>query len=301
MKQPATTCNNSQHHSTLRAHQIIEGLEGRDDLVVAMRGLDSEKVKPIVQQFSTMLKKSQKFLLTENIPFPAKDEKFELIPEAANLPADICYFERTQKNAGTWGALCFDISEHWPGGELVPKWTCVLFIKNQGATRWVMSPVVTNVYLNQENNIKLTAVDIFHPESTQKNAEDLEVEKSLSGLTRAAASEIMFFLQMLSCSNVTMTKIDKPHALNKKRVVKNLSPIDSYHIVKLPLHVTPQYEPYPWSDETKRTAPRFHFRRGHVRRIGKGGLPEHLTWVSACMVGDLALGQVMKHYQASTK
>lgn len=294
MKQPETT---------LRAHQIIDGLQGKEDLVIAMRGLNSERVKPIAQQFSTMLNNAQKFLLTEDIPFPEANSKLDLIPEAANLPADICYFERTQPQAGTWGALCFDISEavttYLPTGDLSPKWACVLFIKSLGAKVWAMSPVVTTVYLNTENKIKLSTVEMFPPTGEKRNADDLEAEKSMSGLTRAAASEIMFFLQMLSCSNVTMTKIEKPHALNKKRLAKKLAPVDAYHILHLPQHVTPQYDTYPWSEDGKRTSPRLHFRRGHVRRVFRNGVPEHLTWVSHCMVGDSALGEVMKHYTAS--
>lgn len=294
MKQPGTT---------LRAHQIIEGLEGKTNFLVCQPNLDKDQVAQTFRILSKMLTDSQKFLITEDLPFPPDGEKMELIHEATNLPADCCFFERritnsifNSKSLG-WGALCVD-SKLYPeifsltngSNNLMPRFACFIFFKLAGDLYWSFLPFISIAVIEKEGDVKVS-VNPFFQKAEGEDDYKIELEKSLKGLSASVASEIMFFLQMLSCSNVTMQIVDKPHALNKKRAKKNLPPLDSYHILKLPMYGKPKYEGQEHSD---RNSPRLHFRRGHVRRLS----PEQLTWVSHCMVGDASRGTVEKHYQA---
>ncbi len=89
------------------------------------------------------------------------------------------------------------------------------------------------------------------------------------------------------------TLVDVPPApkLNKSRRRSGKLPLRSYHTLKIEPD-RPRQEPE--SDADPRRPPRFHYRRGHfVRRSSTS------FWRKWTVVGDLALGQIDKHYRTA--
>lgn len=279
--------------NNLRAHQVQEALIGNADKLMSMmmtRDFNIEQPKDLFRKISAGISVAQKFLLTDNIPFPADNQNFSPIPETAHLPADVCYFERS-KGPMVTAMFCAPVDEDvvakdFSGEGLSLKWVCFLFFKMEGSSSWAMSPYWAAVGITADDQIKVTSRMVL---PCKVNA---ALKEQLEGATRAACSEVIFFLQMLSCSNVSMTKIPRPDALNKKRKKRNLPVLDSYHILNLPLVGKPQYEEADLGGHHK--SPRYHFRRGHVRRLA----PDQITWVANCMVGNPELGSVEKSYRA---
>jgi len=64
----------------------------------------------------------------------------------------------------------------------------------------------------------------------------------------------------------------------------------SYHILRIPGDLTERI-----SLGGTHASPRFHFRRGHVRKLPEG----NFTWVKYCMVGNPELGSVDKEYRTN--
>lgn len=98
------------------------------------------------------------------------------------------------------------------------------------------------------------------------------------------------WLAALRCVNVQSIDNPPPAALNRKRMRQGKVPLFTYKT----LHVAQQRVSGGGrgDEDSGRTPPRLHFRRGHVRRLDA----ERLTWVQPCMVGDKARGMVEKAY-----
>jgi hypothetical protein len=104
------------------------------------------------------------------------------------------------------------------------------------------------------------------------------------------AGLVVSWLAALRCVNVQSIDNPPPKALNSKRISKGKVPLFTYKT----LHVLQNRASSGGNgdDDSGRTPPRLHFRRGHVRRLDA----ERLTWVQPCMVGDKARGMVEKAY-----
>ncbi len=275
----------------LRAHQIREGLKQGIKFVADVSEDNKKKLFNIFDKFDLMLKTSQKFFLTNDIPFPEDGKKVDIIPEACNLPADVCYFEREHPiHKIATGVLAFkvpnDVREKSFGVEsLDVKFVCAIFFKYQNSSTWNLSPFLSLAGLSLIDN----SVKVSNSAMIECGVRS-DIRSSLEGAVMAGASEVLFFLQLLSCSNVKMRTIKEPKQLNRKRSAKKLALIDEYHVLQLPVSGNPRYEGKEHSD---RNSPRLHFRRGHIRRLSE----DQITWVSHCMVGNAELGIVTKEYR----
>lgn len=276
----------------LRAHQIQEALSGIIDLnfIAEIGNEDAEKLKNLRTRLCEFLEVSQKFLLTNDIPFPKDGEKIDIIPEACNLPAEICYFEREHPIHKIVVAVIafkvpYEVAELEIEEKIDIKFGAAILFKYPGKDVWNLSPYFSFAGLCKETGRVKVSSSVVVSCSVPS-----EIKQGLSLASMAASSEILYFLQLLSCSNVTMKTIVRPEKLNKKRKEKKLPLIDDFHILKLPLSEKVRYE---GKEESERSSPRLHFRRGHIRRLSEN----HLTWVSHCLVGDAGLGTVSKTYQ----
>lgn len=101
---------------------------------------------------------------------------------------------------------------------------------------------------------------------------------------------IMQTLILLSCNNVKTVRTEEPVKLNAKRAKSGKPPFVSYHILDVPGHETSDAEL-----GGTHASPRFHLRRGHVRRLPTGVS----TWVRHCAVGSPANGMVKKDYRVT--
>lgn len=99
------------------------------------------------------------------------------------------------------------------------------------------------------------------------------------------------WLAALRCVNVQSIDNPPPKALNWKRIRKGKVPLFTYKTLHIAQHRS-SGGGNSGEDDSGRTPPRLHFRRGHVRRLDAS----RLTWVQPCMVGDKARGVVEKAY-----
>lgn len=100
------------------------------------------------------------------------------------------------------------------------------------------------------------------------------------------------FITLLSCANVSIK--DAPVSKTRLQMERTRAkrPFLAYKILELPESGSER------SDEPKGThaSPRFHVRRGHIRRLATG----RNTWVRSCTVGSVEDGVLLKDYRLNS-
>lgn len=99
-------------------------------------------------------------------------------------------------------------------------------------------------------------------------------------------------LIVMNTNNATLRKEDPPIKLNKKRIAKGKEPFQTYHVLDVP-H---RSDKGPAQGGTH-ASPRFHLRRGHIRRLPTG----RTTWVRPSAVGDPSRGSVRADYRVRSE
>lgn len=100
------------------------------------------------------------------------------------------------------------------------------------------------------------------------------------------------FALLCNCGNVKAEKIYTPPAkLVKRARERGKLPPDDYYV--LDCFLGENRETARESQGTHHASPRFHVRRGHVRRLSA----DKLTWVRSAKVGNAALGRIDKSYR----
>ncbi len=99
------------------------------------------------------------------------------------------------------------------------------------------------------------------------------------------------FCMLCSCDNVAPVKIFEPSSQLVKRCHERRKlPPDEYYVLDCFMGEHAERGP---DGIGGHASPRFHVRRGHVRRLPDG----RTTWVRQCTVGDAALGKIEKDYR----
>lgn len=100
-------------------------------------------------------------------------------------------------------------------------------------------------------------------------------------------------LAMMACKNIVQERVPPPKKLQEARSKKGKLPLLEYRVLKLNIPETIKAEGIEYDLTSKpHASPRFHLRRGHIRRH-----PKKLIWVSPCTVGNKKLGEVVKDYR----
>lgn len=147
-------------------------------------------------------------------------------------------------------------------------------------SRGLMFSAETRLSTDATGRIQIHAVPYAGMKSDRRTYEKTAAEHA--GVT-------VSWLAALRCVNVQSIDNQPPEALNRKRLRQGKVPMFTYKT----LHVAQKRAGCGRGEEDSgRTPPRLHFRRGHVRRLDS----ERLTWVQPCMVGDKARGMVEKAY-----
>ncbi len=271
----------------MRAHKIIEAITGGQLQVLDKNLSRDKKPEELLPVFAIQLAASHKFFLGngDNIPDMEPD------PLYCRLPFPICYFEREIPNNSkvpivSMLALATTEETHertreafFPGKpEIHIHWLGQTYTYSTTSKGWILMPYTIFIY-EEEGELGIML-----------EADSYEVLAKTEQLKDGAvfdAGIVCAFLKMLSCSNVRQEKIPAPVRLNKSRAKKGRPPIFEYHVLKVP------GSPGTGVDRGgSHASPRFHFRRGHVRKLSE----ERLTWVRDCAVGDIKRGAVDKEY-----
>jgi len=115
---------------------------------------------------------------------------------------------------------------------------------------------------------------------------DGEVEVSMSAYATTVVAQV---IAALRCKNVGLRTEAAPDALNRKRARSGKQPFFSYHV----LEISERRDPAEDDLGGSHASPRVHLRRGHIRKHPAAGS----IWVNACVVGNKALGMVVKDYK----
>lgn len=114
-----------------------------------------------------------------------------------------------------------------------------------------------------------------------------EIDERIRGISAGVWSKPVWeLIEALSCRNVRAKKIEQPR-LRKAGLSKGREFFD-YHVLTIDgAHGESQ------TLGGSHASPRFHLRRGHIRRHPTAGN----VWVNACTVGDRSIGSVAKDYR----
>jgi hypothetical protein len=99
------------------------------------------------------------------------------------------------------------------------------------------------------------------------------------------------FALLCNCENVNAVRTFTPSAALVKRAnERGNRPPDEYYILDCFLG---EHQERGECARGSHSSPRFHVRRGHIRRLPDG----RRTWVKQCTVGDASLGRIDKDYR----
>ena len=137
-------------------------------------------------------------------------------------------------------------------------------------------------------------VDGFNIEGTTFN---MAIERTFPShyfdkiyIARTIADYFFTCLGILNSLGIECRHVNAPKALNKRRIRKGKAPKQAHTVV----HVSHEIVERANTKGEGHNSPRFHMRRGHIRR-----LPERTTWVRPCVVGCIANGVIHHTYSVS--
>lgn len=167
-----------------------------------------------------------------------------------------------------------------------------LHVKNKGDESFYFNALVLGwevltpeAQVNWRLTRSLSMYELDNPHDVKWGENDAFV----GALTTALAC----MLGRLNAKGMDREYIEAPEKLNKARTKKGKAPLVSYTKVKVSPYRTPLGHSGPREEFTP---PRYHFRRGHVRRFTNGGK----TWVRPCFVGCPETGGRVEHtYEVS--
>jgi hypothetical protein len=192
-----------------------------------------------------------------------------LIPDLMRMPYPVTWMESRLRD-GLLGLLACEVGD----GIL----NVGVFNKAMGVA-WQLVCVV-EVFADETSTLRCRGLVMVSGEK-EKNDSDLRyAARAISIMAR--------FIMALNCKNTKLTEHPAPKFMNKKRAANGKQPIFSFWTLHLPGidhkygHVT----------SGKKSGPRLHLRRGHIRQYAPG----KYAWVEACIVGNKQNGIVAKDY-----
>jgi len=186
-------------------------------------------------------------------------------------PFKTCYYEfalgDTDKTKGKW-------------------WMGVLCVVSSNGN------VAHTVIQDDQTSLAVRGVMLFKKNNEGMNTYEI-IPYSQGEWFKIIGSALKVFNSILNCKNIQLRKVEPDAPLQKKRQKRGKLPLFSYHVLELKNSAS---EPGQSLGGTH-ASPRFHLRRGHIRRYEDGSY----TWVNAHTVGDKKLGMVHKEYRYATQ
>jgi len=142
---------------------------------------------------------------------------------------------------------------------------------------------ITDVYFRENGN----GFEIGYNFSSQRQNEIIDT--GAESFYRDILNLFSNIIHSLNGSNIT-TETHQPSAkLNKKRLKRGKLPLFEYKTLVLPGTHAPAQE----HQGGTHASPRWHVRRGHIRRLQNG----NEIWVESCSVGSINAGIINKDYR----
>ena len=277
-----------------------------------MNGTLSKESRAFVADVIKYLQQSIKFVLPENGKFYDMIETKSLVSGAASFGNTTGRFAVLQDHeAESWAppykltAYEYTInmlSQELNPGELKSSKRILLTVDFEDSTFILLviwfdsmrswSPVfgclqVHKPIVVEDGCIADGVMDVLLPSSEQGES---EVVKAIVPEMAALIQAFIF----MRCNNVYVKTLPTPIRLNKSRRKKGKPPLFEYKVLEVKESKGIIYESEPGS--MKRTSPRIHLRRGHIRTFQNGDS----TYVSPCVVGNKKQGMIHKDYAAQS-
>lgn len=225
--------------------------------------------------FCTLAKTAQKFDIGVAGTQDLLDES-RIVPELCSLPYADSIFEVQLLSDDTTniGHVILFAGQDRDISEIADKetiWKCSGFYKAKGHDRWDMLPYMGEVIRNEATGAAfgVSVLDIFDHEefsieSPLRHTPSEELKRYWKFVMLGAVYQVVSFLHLLSCSNIKSEKVTPNQKQIRAKIKHGKCPPFEYHILKLG-NDTDTYR-----SEIKtlhHASPRFHFRRGHIRRL----------------------------------
>lgn len=180
--------------------------------------------------------------------------------------------------------------ERLPGRSPVSVIAFSRFKKNVNGVRWCLSSYHLVMYtplVFNDNGTELGLSNIYTKEGL--SSDDSRVDEVFRSLN-ANMETVVRACHALRVGAVLEERQEKSYTRNRTFQKKGVGGFE-YHVLRLP-HGTVK-ETLGSRSGGERDAPRYHFRRAHLRNLSKGTQ----TFVRSCFVGNREKGEVQKEYK----
>lgn len=249
------------------------------------------------------------FILPTNAEIVKHTTPVDINFEDLNLPFDKCileysiskdYYKEPSKDEYAHeypDATVLIVSKNEGGILLLPIW----HIKNKhtNIAQWV--PCMYGILLRSDSYIKVYGddgtVQVKNPHIIVASG---EMGKEIHHVPQQNLIEelvdelraVAHFAMLCGCDNVKAKKIHTADAKLVKKAAKHGGiPHNDYWV--LDVYMNDEHESSGSGEGGSHSSPRFHVRRGHIRRYQTG----KTTWVRQCVVGTPELGVINKDYR----
>lgn len=243
------------------------------------------------------------FLLPDNGAIIDSKTRSKLTLDVCRMPFTRCALEYsisddiyTDRTPDNWfpSATVLLVEQGEDGGPI--RAHCLWLERKDGIDKWIPSPrafVLTEestIEVLQSGIVQLEKLAVTWVHEAFRPSQEA-VDQAVKDFTHEA-QVLAHFALLCSCDNVSPKKIYEPNAkLIKRSAERGNPPPNDYYV--LDCFLGENTERAPRGDGTH-ASPRFHVRRGHIRRLATGAL----TWIKQATVGDISNGQVTKDYRA---
>ena len=254
----------------MKAHTVVSCLL---DAIKQKKG-DPEDLEILVDA----VRHSIKFKIDIDSVPEITPEQYQEIIKTIQLPFEVCYFEIPQIKT----ALVLGQPDDFRYIQMLPFF-------NFSSDKNQIFSLHAKMFLAIEREKEGRITTLTDDKKYIKEVEELFGERELMDVIFAAIYTVISGLNLLNCNNIELVDNPAPAALNKKRIKKGKLPIYEYKTIQIKpgKHYSNQS-----NGASDRSGPRFHLRRGHIRRLPSG----NTTWVRHCAVGDPSRGKIEKDY-----
>jgi len=255
----------------LITHQIKQDIR----TAIASSKILAEAPRAFVSSVYEGLNESKKFVIhTSALP---EKPMYEFV----NVPYETTFYQ-VKLTAGIVCLLVTDISNRSEYDLAIVR----IVPENIGRVYYLPMGLISYVSVNNDGEI-LSTTQIVKGFYKDENISDENVMYT----EQHSISCVLAINQLLSCSNIGIQHHSKPKFLNKKRKKKNKIPFDDYYTLTIDSHK--KQSKCTGKKIHDRRSPRFHLRRGHIRRLSNG----KKIWINSFAVGAGDGGVIHKNYK----
>lgn len=176
-------------------------------------------------------------------------------------------------------------------------WQMSEIVVADGSSGWADEGIVTIISKKYPVRIKPGYVQAAcRGAPLSADPSDIPPPDILKGTLCGYAALVAQFISLCSCTNIRPIKVREPsEKMQRAAERRGKPPHDTYWTLDLFVGRADEDEgdEQPERSIGSHASPRFHLRRGHIRRLPTG----RNTWVRSCAVGSRALGTANKDYR----